>query len=586
MNTHYIKQTLAGPICTRCKTKVVNGGSTFFASYNSIKRHFLKNKCFDNDIPNINKLVKELESEIHAIISRVKNNPEIIEQLFQEDLSSIKITTYCSRCGFCSRNRVLMNHINSKKSRCTQENIKRGPVITNSNNVSLPTSILDQMRLGTYRLPRNSNNVNILSPMHPQHPPQTPLLDNHTVRRSRIGTHNTIMRAHIVTPLALESTYQVTNIENDGDTTLVPQTEINTVSKANYTPKSIGEYASAVDILESIKTHDGNSTSFSHVSTFKHILRGDVRNIHSILTEMATKQKSPYNAATDNHSLVLLLDGGERWMTSESANMDVIYLTAKIRSKLYNVGDVTVTEEEDIVGGKTFVPTNDVSASLKEYTYLIKLMCRMKWAGMRTYLEQVDELYNQVSLNIDENDEQAIQSEVINRMVDTSIIPSMLIAVLLEDAPFPNGPNFIADHLAARSVKVNVDGIVVIRSPNNISRGVNALLRVFRHGVCSFLNIHARAMKNDNKSSMEFDTYATDLLSRVQSCLSTDLICNRIRTAREIDRKNPTIISKQHDPETLEILIEGISIPRVNWSRAISSAIDYVEHHFRRLFPD
>ena len=73
-------------------------------------------------------------------------------------------------------------------------------------------------------------------------------------------------------------------------------------------------------------------------------------------------------------------------------------------------------------------------------------------------------------------DERDQEQEVYSHILDSNIIPGLLVTILLEPARFLNGPNLISNYLAACSVKVDHQNHISFLTPNEISKMTNALL--------------------------------------------------------------------------------------------------------------
>jgi hypothetical protein len=74
---HYLISRLYGVCCERCQTTVKERGNVLFTpDDNTIRKHFLKNNCFEGDTaPNASDVVRELARSQKAIHLAVKHNP-------------------------------------------------------------------------------------------------------------------------------------------------------------------------------------------------------------------------------------------------------------------------------------------------------------------------------------------------------------------------------------------------------------------------------------------------------------------------------------------------------------------------------
>jgi hypothetical protein len=171
------------------------------------------------------------------------------------------------------------------------------------------------------------------------------------------------------------------------------------------------------------------------------------------------------------------------------------------------------------------------------------------------------------------------------KLINTNIIFGLLTEILLEDPLTPNGPNLIYKYLAGSSVKTNHNGDITLRNHNEISKHANALLRLLRHGICSFYVRQSQVMTKKKESHKTFEVWANKLIQDIQVCPSIGHICRTIRTAREVDRKTPSKVQKAFNDRTGELLVAGIQIHKSTWSVAIPSAIGEWDKSLISLFP-
>ena len=118
---------------------------------------------------------------------------------------------------------------------------------------------------------------------------------------------------------------------------------------------------------------------------------------------------------------------------------------------------------------------------------------------MTSYLENVDHVYQLTfeDPSYNEEDEYALASA---KLIDTNIIFGLLTEMLLEQPSVPNGPNLVYKYLAGSTVRRDHNGTIHVRNPNEISKNTNSLLRLFRHGLCSFYIRRSQIMAQQNES--------------------------------------------------------------------------------------
>ena len=63
-------------------------------------------------------------------------------------------------------------------------------------------------------------------------------------------------------------------------------------------------------------------------------------------------------------------------------------------------------------------------------------------------------------------------------------------------------------------------------------------------------------------------------------------VCRTIRTAREVDRKTPSLVKKAFNDKTGELLVGGSQIHKSTWSVAIPTAVSEWDRHLNLLFPN
>ena len=104
------------------------------------------------------------------------------------------------------------------------------------------------------------------------------------------------------------------------------------------------------------------------------------------------------------------------------------------------------------------------------------------------------------------------------KLVNTNLVFGLLTEMLLETPTDPNGPTLIYRYLAGATVKVNHKNEVSLRNHNEISKNANALLRLFRHGVCSMYVRKSSEMSRKNQSHEEFEAWTNNVIKQMQVC--------------------------------------------------------------------
>jgi hypothetical protein len=172
------------------------------------------------------------------------------------------------------------------------------------------------------------------------------------------------------------------------------------------------------------------------------------------------------------------------------------------------------------------------------------------------------------------------------KLVNTNIIFCILIEILLEKPSIPNGPNIVYKYLAGCTARKHHSGEIILRNPNEISKNANSLLRLFRHAICSMYTRQSQIMVLRQESHKTFEVWANNIIEQVQQSYSIGHICRTIRTAREVDRKTPSLVKKAFNDKTGELLVAGHQIHKSTWSIAIPSAISEWDKHLTSFFPN
>jgi hypothetical protein len=272
-------------------------------------------------------------------------------------------------------------------------------------------------------------------------------------------------------------------------------------------------------------------------------------------------------------------------MQSNAANMDVRMVPVHHRNNIYLVGNTHSDNDKDLLKGGTFVESNNFAIIAEQFTSLLSFAYEIEWPAMATYLDQADQVYLHTLEDPSYNDEDEYALAAA-KMVDTNIIFGLLSELLLEQPSVPNGPNVVYKYLAGLTIRIDYNGEIHVRHPNEISKNANALLRMFRHGVCSLYIRRSQLMAQQNESHKTFEVWGNTLIREMQVCTSVGHICRTIRTAREVDRKTPSLVKKAFNDKTGELFVGGSQIHKSTWSVAIPTAVSEWDKHLNLLFPN
>jgi hypothetical protein len=286
-----------------------------------------------------------------------------------------------------------------------------------------------------------------------------------------------------------------------------------------------------------------------------------------------------------NTTLNLLLLSGKLWLQSNAANMDVRMVPVHHRNAIYLIGNTFTETDKDLLKGRTFIWSDNVDPIIEQFASLVSFAYETKWPQINSFLAKVDDVYMIALEDPSHNteDEYALASV---KLVDTNIIFGLLTEFLLELPVTPNGPTLIYKYLAGSTIRKNHNDEVVLRHANDISKNANALLRLLRHGVCSMYIRQSQLMTHKKESHKTFEVWANSFISEIQSCPAVGHICRTIRTAREVDRKTPSLVKKAFNDKTGELLVGGSQIHKSTWSVAIPTAVSEWDRHLNLLFPN
>jgi hypothetical protein len=587
--THHIKPTFLGPVCTSCKCKVANGNILFDVSRVSIKKHITTNKCFSGDINQFKG--RELEKSLHTSMvhhhNSMRDKPStasrIIDMKFSF-VSSSKNLPYCAKCGFIGTKLChVRRHTKSQSTNCTESDIRSadGSIMTNQFGFLLPLTVLNKMRNGTFILPTKRTT---------QSNSQTPQTENASITATVIATpirRNQQVTNSLFTPPRTTITPHSTHASNSMETNHIRPTHQEIMSAiSNNSPfkdaVSLNAFAKN-ELVNTFASKEHSDSAYEYISSYIFLIN---QQETGLLKNTLTKYSTMMKPSTTNTTLQLLIRSGKQWMQSNAANMEVRMVPVHHRNNIYLVGNTHSDTDKDLLKGGTFVASNNFDVIAEQFSSLISFATEIQWPAMATsYFAKANEVYlhtlEDTSYNND--DEYALAAQ---KMVDTNIIFGLLTEILLEQPSVPNGPNLVYKYLAGLTIRVDHTGGIHVRHPNEISKNANALLRLFRHGVCSLYIRRAQIMTQQQESHKAFEVWANSLISEMQVCPSVGHICRTIRTAREVDRKTPSLVKKAFNDKTGELFVGGSQIHKSTWSVAIPTAISEWDRHLNILFPN
>lgn len=582
--------TMCGVICCGSDKQL---GNSLDVSRRTILRHLTS--CFyckscSKETPDAAKVLADLRSQIESIFVKIssRNGEVIINQQLPKYLRRTGYT--CRRCAYTCMDRERMRaHLNSKRSKC-KGTTKAGSLkssqiqCNNSHGIMMNRNAISKIRNGNFDLPWKKVGKETQMATRPTH--GATMVSSPPANISATANNS---QPSITSALTLDSSQRSVPRPDQTDNSFedsffATQDEIETVTAQNYIPIASRQYNNILDALAECFGDNNIHDVLPFMNTFLHrIDHASGISLKAYMMEMMQIMESAsYNNRHDDICLKILLLAGEKWLTSEAANNHVRELSAGHRAKLYNIGATEGGEEEEMLKGKSFVPTREVDNLVSVFKKLVIFLHRIGWVGIRKHMSQIREVMTR--MQADSIDEGEFHRIVTERIVDLNIIPGMLMRVMLDEPESPNGPTVIDDFIAVCSVTVDCNKEIKIRSPNRISKEVNNLLRLGRHGAASFYNIMKRRMKNSNKTDAEFRDFTDKSIMQVSASLFTDSCCKNIRQAREISYKTPSVVHKAHDPESGEIMIGQIVIPKIIWNRAIPFAIELLDEPFQELY--
>ena len=320
--------------------------------------------------------------------------------------------------------------------------------------------------------------------------------------------------------------------------------------------------------------------AYENLTFFIHLINQQMPGqLKSLLTNYTTMMKS----SQKDPILHLLLLSGKKWLQSNAANLDVRMVPVHHRNAIYLVGTSFLESDKDLLRGHTFVWSENVDPIIEQFQSLITFAYAIKWPTIIPYIDKVNNVFTFIKEHpdFDEVDEYTLAS---NKLINTNIIYALLTEILLESPSTPNGPNLVYRYLAGATVRKTHNNDIVIRNHNEISKHANALLRLLRHGLCSFYVRQSQLMALKNSTHHAFEIWANKLIEDSQVSLSLGHICRTIRTAREMDRKTPSKLHKAFNEKTGELFVSGTTIHKSTWSTAIPTALAEWDKSLHFLF--
>ena len=513
-DNHHIQQTLVGLVCThnKCQSKIGRNQTKLFVSDDTIRDHWNKNKCYEgSEVPNASQVEKDQELHLVSIHERIKLSPsrgeEIVNETFPPDECTISNRAYCCRCGFHDAPARVKKHLDAKSNNCGVIHFRqKGIIVTNKYGQSMPQALLQSMAASTF------NFWQLLPPSKkssPISPPRTSPVTNNSLTNgtSTINNSSTPPSASSSEPMIFPASPE----------------EMEKACSSHHTPQLVEDSGKfSLEIIECFGS-DASAEAMKHGSMFIPLSTSQPNaSLKGILTNLAHNQKPERNPDT---TLRVLLKAGNRWLKSDSANMDVNSLSADIRNNVFLVGTNIPDSSRDLLRGDTFVATDNTDDLSTVFNTFLTFVYKTAPPNLiKPYTSDAEAIYNSVREDMSENErEQAAAA----RIVDTTIIPGLLSTILLQHPTTTNGSNLVGDFMAGATVKINASNKLSIRNPNEISRGANALQRLLRHGICSMLCRKSNSINED----AAFREWARPILISMQRSYSMDIISRRMRSA-------------------------------------------------------
>ena len=555
---HYIVQTIVGPVCTSCETRVSNNKTLFTCCANTIQSHWKNNQC-SNGNSSARRTERELLERLRELHQRSIGNKDVAFQHFRDGDEGVKrsFRHHCSHCGLVDKESRLKRY----HKKCPGHAIK-AYVLSNKYNQQVPESFLNDIIDNKSPLRRLMKNVIINAPPTIP-PPPTPIIP------SPPSTPPTI-----TPPRATATATNYTTSEPPSAKKIkVTDTQLNRAIQPNMMFNPHGRWQQITEQMETL----GDPNATKHTWFFQHICLGNGTLMDKLIVN-AKYQQLNYHPEKDDIKLKALLHAAKLWFQSQTANIDVREIDTHLRAALYNVGSRADIKDLDI-WGNTFVPTNDLEHVLKEVKYIIQFLYR--GGHIEEHLIHVLEEIEQASPYDDSNPDRRID-DFARRILVTNLIPAIVVNSVLEEPNDANGHIPIYDYIAARSTKLIGDDDIKLRNPNDISRSANAMLRVIRHAICTYLHNHSKEVKHDGNEKWRND--AKEIITHVQQAPAIGHICLRLVMSKYEQQKTPQTLNKAVDISSGDVFVAGAYFSYERWSRAIQHAINLVEESLKLIF--
>ena len=578
---HLLVAAICGVICDGSKEQV---GTSIDFSRVTIMRHIkdcaLCKQCSNSKL-NVNQITRDLRSQVESIHQRLHEatsaGANTLITRYLPHYSTKQKSYTCMKCLYTTPKKGRLNsHVNSAKSKCRGSMADLNPSGTYSNKcngTALNTEALEHIKKGKFVLPWKVNS-DLKSP-----PEQIGQNIANTVKdTTKIQSPNNTKSTIAITPSPkTKGSYKDKNIFS------ASSEEMERVCQTDYTPVSTQKYSLIIQELSSCFGEDKLPGAQSYLKSFLHRMEGEGQLKAFLNKGLVAMAPNIYDPSKDDITLKVLLISGEQWLKSEAANNHVRQLGADIRSSLYSIGQVKLDNDDELVTGKTFVPTKDVGDIVSVFKRLMIYLVRIQWDGIKDHMMQISDILH-CDCSGGGEDESTWHNIVAERIVDTNIIPGILMRITLDKPSVPNGPTIINDFIAMRSISVNAEKEMAVRSGNEFSKEMNSLLRLSRHGVASYFDKSQQRMTAANSSDDEFRNHVQNTLTQVTSSRFTISRLEGIRRGIEISKKSPTNVYKGHCLISGEVMVGQVVIPQIIWGRAIPFLIELLDEPFRELF--
>ena len=500
--SHHIKQTFLGPICTSCKCKVVRGHTLFYVSRHSLKSHITTNKCFSGNLHSFKS--QTLEKSLHIALvqyhNSMRNNPALPLRNVHNKYhfqTAPKNLPYCNLCGFIgSKLCHVRRHVQLTSNLCSESDVRTadGSILSNEYGFLIPRSVIDNISRGQFSLPTKPTQLPTHLPV-PQHHHPLPQSTSPPLPTHSPNTAATSLHASTTSSLL---------------TRFLPTEEEVLTSLARISSNDATTMNSFIvsELCNTFGSQEKAETAYDYLTAFILLIN---QQTPGLLKQQLTDYTTMLTSNSLDTHLELLLHAGKQWFDTQSANVDVRIVPVHHRNAIYLIGNTFLESDRDLMKGNTFVWSNKTDTIYEQFRGLITFAHQIKWPQYAHYMSRVSDvyLYAVEDPSCDTEDEFDL---ALRKLINTNIIFGLLTEILLEDPPTPNGPNLIYKYLAASSVRRTHNGNIALRNHNEISKHANALLRLLRHGVCSFYVRQSQRMAEKKESHKTFEVWANKLI--------------------------------------------------------------------------